>query len=121
MESENTSFQNKIDEIRATDILQQFVNAFSVKGWLNRSIRIKHHDRKYRLMCSEKQFFAFRINVNCGIPPGIPGWMVCIVDQDQIIQDSDISPFVSDEPSVYDWLRSLQKNDFELLPEAYRS
>jgi hypothetical protein len=109
------------EEIRAAIILQQFISIFSSKGWLNRSIRIKHHDKKYRLMCSEKLFIAFRCNDNYGISPGIPGWNVCIIDQDQIIQDSDFSPFASDEPSAHDWLHSLQENDFEELPESCQS
>lgn len=121
MESANRSFRNSNEDLRPIDLLQQFINVFSNKEWLNRPILIKQHDRKYKLMCSEKQFMAFRINANCGIPPGIPGWIVCIVDRDQIIQDSDISPLISDEPGVYEWLRSIQENSFEELPEAYQS
>ena len=120
MESANISFQNTNEGIRPIDILQQFINVFSSKECLNRPVLIKYQDRKYRLMCSEKQFMAFRINDNCGIAPGIPGWIVCIVDQNQIIRDSDISPLVSDEPSVYEWLHCIQENSLEVFPEAFQ-
>ena len=118
MESVNESFLNTKEEIRPIDLLQPFINVFSANEWLNRPILIKHQDRKYRLMCSEKQFLAFRINDNCGIAQGIPGWIVCMVDRDQIIRDSDISPLISDEPSLYEWLRSIQENRLTAFPEA---
>jgi hypothetical protein len=112
MESENVSFRKSNEEVRPPERLQQFIDVFSGKGWLNRPVRIIHHNKKYRLLCSENQFIAFRINDNWGIPPGIPGWIVCIIDFEQIIQDSDFSPFDSDEPDSYDWLRILHENDF---------
>src|SRR3989304_5511929 len=112
MDSKKTPYRKKIEETRRSEILQQFVSCFSSKGWLNQSIRIQHNDKKYRLMCSEKQFMAFRINDNWGVPPGVPGWIVCVVGQEQILQDSDFSPFNTDEPTAHDWLRHLQKNNY---------
>ena len=102
-------------ETRPADILQQFVGVFANKGWLNETIRIKHRDRRYRILCTERVFIAYRINDNWGISPGIPGWAVCIVDHEQIVEDSETSPFASDEPRAHDWLRCIADGDFEAI------
>jgi hypothetical protein len=102
-------------EKKPIDFLQKFVGVFSSKGWLNQTLRIKHRDRRYRISCSEKKFFAYRINDKCAVTPGYPGWPVCIITHDQIIDDAKMSAFASAEPSVNDWLRCIHEEDFELI------
>ena len=97
------------------DVLQAFVRVFADKGWLNRTLRIRHRDRRYRISCSEEEFSAYRINDYCGVLPGYAGWPVCIVTPDQIIEDSDLSAFASTEPSIHDWLCCIAEGDFELI------
>jgi len=96
-------------------VLQKFVDIFVGKGCLNRTLRIKHRDKKYRIFCSESKFFAYQINDNYGVSWGFPGWPVCIVTSEQILDDSNMSAFASTEPNVDDWLRCLADDDFELI------
>lgn len=114
MKAGNTPFRDPADT-KPIDVLQNFVGVFMHKGWLNHTLRIKHRNKRYRISCSEKQFFAYRINDNCGISPGYPGWPVCIITHDHIIDDATMSAFASTEPSVHDWLRCFNDGDFELL------
>ena len=102
-------------EKKPMDILQKFVGVFESKGWLNQTLRIKHRDKRYRIYCSEREFLAYRINDHCGVLPGFPGWSVCIVAHDQMVEDSDMSAFPSTEPSAHDWLRCIAEEDFELI------
>jgi len=97
------------------ETLQEFVGVFAHKGWLNRAVRIIHRDRRYRIFCSETEFIAHRINDSCRDSWGFPCWAVCIVTQDQIIEDSDLSGFASIEPGVYEWLRCIAEGDFQIL------
>lgn len=119
MSSNNTNAGNapspQSAEITPVDLLKQFISVFKVKGWLDRNVRIKHRNRKYRIYCTELEFFVYRINDHCGISPGIPGWPVCIVKNDKILNDSEMSTLASTEPSARDWLRCLADNDFELI------
>jgi len=101
--------------MRPAEILHEFVNVFADKGWLNKSVRIKHRQKSYRIACNESGFIAYRINDNHGVSPGIPGWAVCIIDQAGIVEDSELSAFASTEPSVRDWLACISQNDFEVL------
>jgi len=110
----NTSFGDS-QEKRPTDVLQKFVGIFESKGWLNQTLRIKHRDRRYRICCTEREFLAYRINDHCSVLPGFPGWSVCIVTHDQIVEDSDMSAFSSSEPNAHEWLRCIAEEDFELI------
>jgi hypothetical protein len=101
MKAGNIPFRNPA-EARPVDDLQQFVSVFATRVWLNQNLRIKQRDRRCRIFCSESQFIAFRINDNCGISTGIPGWPVCIVNHVHVIEDSEMSTFESTEPRVYD-------------------
>jgi len=97
------------------DVLQELVVVFVNKGWLNRELRIKHRDRRYRIFCSERKFFAYRINDNYGGSWGFPGWPVCIVTHDQIIDDSEIPVSESTGPNAQGWLRCIVEDDFEII------
>ena len=114
MKTGNIPFHSPADRV-PIDFLQKFVGIFGNKGWLNRSFRIVHRGKKYRIFCSETEFIAHRINDNCGVPWGFPCWAVCIVTRDQIIEDSDLSMFSSAEPSAHDWFRCLAGGDFQIL------
>ncbi len=100
------------------DRLRQFVDLFERKGWLNRHIRLQRGSRRYRLSCGEAGFHAYRINDHHGLSPGVPGWPVCIITQEGILQDAEIVAFASTEPSVEEWLHCLAENDFELISEV---
>ena len=102
-------------ERRPIEVLEKFVAIFESKGWLNQTLRIKHCEKRYRICCTEREFLAYRINDHCSVLPGFPGWSVCIVTQDQIVEDSDMSAFPSSEPSAHDWLRCVAENNFELI------
>ncbi len=115
--AENKHFEYT-EEMQPGDILQKFIDIFSNKGWLNQTIRIKHRNRKYSVLCSEKTFIAYRINDNWGVPPGIPGWPVCIIDQDQIVEDAGLPASIRKEPDAYDWLCCIADGDFEMISEV---
>jgi hypothetical protein len=110
----NTSFRDYA-EINPADVLQKFIGVFVSKGWLNQTLRLKHRNRRYRISCSEKKFFAYRINDNCAVSPGYQGWPVCIITHDQIIDEAKMSAFASTEPSAHEWLRCFHNDDFELI------
>jgi len=100
------------------DFLRRFVGIFEKKGWLNQGIRIMRRDRSYRIYCSESNFLAYRINDNFGLSWGFPGWFVCVVTEDRIVEASSMCAFPSDEPSSQDWLCCLADGDFEIIKGA---
>ncbi len=97
------------------DLLREFVSVFAGKGLLEQTVRIRYRDKKYRVFCSNSEFFAYRINDHYGVSPGFPGWTVCHVTHDEIVEDAHMSGLQSREPSVREWLRCLAAEDFELI------
>ena len=114
MNTGNMPVQGPSDRV-PIDFLQKFVGILESKGWLNRSFRIMHREKKYRIFCDETQFIAHRINDSCNASWGFPCWVVCIVTPDQIIEEADLSGFASAELSVHDWLRCLVEGDFTII------
>jgi hypothetical protein len=112
--AEKTRLHNNA-EGHSKDVLTKIVGVFEERGWLNGTIRIRHRKGRYRIFCSEKKFLAYRINDNSHVPHGFPGWPVCIITIDQIIDDSEMSQFPSTEPSARDWLRCINDSDFDLI------
>ena len=100
---------------RPKEMLREFVQIFHKRGWLNQNIRIAHSNSRYWIFCNETSFHAYRINDHCHLPPGVPGWLVCIVKADRIINDSEMSPFTSTEPSAQDWINCIVNDNFELI------
>ncbi len=107
--SENTGIANP------AEVLQQLSRIFTAKGWLNQSVRIKYGDKRYRIFCDGNGFIAYRINDRWGDPPGTPGWPVCIVQPDQIIENSQMSFQAPAEPSARDWLNCLISGNIEVI------
>jgi hypothetical protein len=102
-------------EKKAKPTLEKFVGIFDSKGWLDKTLRIKYRDRKYRIFCSRTGFVAYRINDYCGVSPGIPGWPVCFVTPDQILEDVDLSEFASTEPGAQEWYQSITDDELEFI------
>ena len=104
-----------IDKNKAQGMLQSLVGIFENNGWLDQTLRIRHRGRRYRIFCSRQKFLAYRINDKGHVQYGYPGWPVCIITTDRIIDDSHMSPFPSNEPGSHEWLRCINDGDFELI------
>lgn len=59
--------------------IQQF---FRQSGIFGQKISIEHQGQIYRISCDEQTFVIYQVNPQQGIPPGIPGWPVCIVNSE---------------------------------------
>ena len=99
--------------IQPSDALQQFKNLFALKGWTDQPLRIKYQDKNYRILCNDRVFMAYRVNDSLDSLKGISGWPVCIVDKDQIVDDSQLSGLGYGEPAVTDWLNAISTGSFE--------
>ena len=114
MKTENMPFPDLADKA-PIDFLRKFVGVFESKGWLNYSFRVVHRDKKYRILCTEAEFIAQRINDNCEASWGFPCWVVCRVTPEQIMEEPDLPGFAPPELSVHDWLRCFVESDFKII------
>ncbi len=97
------------------DVLHKFIDIFASKGWLNKKLRIKYQSKRYWISCNEERFFAYQINENCGLGPGVPGWPVCLIRKDYVYDESEISDLTPTKLSAHDWLNIIVNQNLELI------
>ncbi len=96
-----------LQEKSSRDVLRNFIEIFDSKGWLNKKLRIKYQNKRYWISCNEERFFAYQINENCGLGPGVSGWPVCFIREDCVYDESEISDLTSTKLNVHDWLNII--------------
>ena len=104
-----------LQEKSPRDVLHKLIEIFASKGWLNKKLRIKYQNKRYWISCNEERFFAYQINENCGLGPGVPGWPVCIIRKDRVYDESGIPDLASITLSMHDWLNIIANQNFELI------
>ena len=104
-----------LQEKSPRDVLHKLIEVFTSKGWLNKKLRIKYQNKKYWISCSEERYFAYRINENCCLGPGVPGWPVCIISEDYVYDESGIPDLAATKLNMHDWLNIIANQNFELI------
>ena len=97
------------------DVLHNLVEVFASKDWLNKSLRIRYRNKRYRISCNEEMFLAYQINDNCGLGPGVPGWPVCMIGKDYVYDEPGIPHLASTWLNMHDWLNVIIDQNFELI------
>jgi len=108
-------YHSYVQEQSSRDVLQKLIEIFTSKGWLNKNLKIQYQNKRYRISCNEERFFAYQINENCGLGPGVPGWPVCIINKDYIYDESGILDFTSTALTIHDWLNIMATENFEVV------
>ncbi len=104
-----------LNEKSPCDVLHKFIEIFGSKGWLNKKLRIKYQSTRYWISCNKERFFAYQINENCGLGPGVPGWPVCIIRKDYVYDESEISDLTSTKLNAHGWLNIIVNQNLELI------
>ena len=104
-----------IQEQSPSDVLHKLIEIFTSKGWLNKNLRIKYQEKRYRISCSEEMFFAYQINENCGHSTGVPGWPVCIIEGDYTYDESGIPDLTFTALNIHDWLNIMATQNIEVV------
>lgn len=80
----------------------------------DKDLSIEHEGKLYRLRCNDRAFTVYRVNPYQGLPPGIPGWPVCIVHESTIFQEcrspSLASDYLTCKLELNDWLEMVQRH-----------
>ena len=58
-------------------------------GLLDRQITVEHGGHTFRIACAEHSFLVYRVNAHHSLPPGAPGWPVCLVDEGRFFQECE--------------------------------
>ncbi len=108
-------YHSYVREQSPRDVSHKLIEIFTSKGWLNKNLRIKYQNKRYWISCSKDRFFAYQINENCGLSPGVPGWPVCIIKKDYVYDESGILDLTSTALNIHDWLNIMATQRFEVV------
>lgn len=63
------------------DTLAQLRDEFSRRGLLGETLRIENGGKLFSVRCDDRCFTVYRINQQNHLPPGLPGWSVCRLEE----------------------------------------
>ena len=82
-------------------------------GLFGRSVKVSHQGGQYAVRCDAEAFTVYRLVEQCHLPPGSPGWPVCLVTAEAILDEtSPPQPPAADEfasgLTLPEWLQLLE-------------
>jgi hypothetical protein len=77
-------------------LLRQIQNRFRDLGLFGRTLTLTYKSGKYLVSCDAQAFAVYRLVENCHVPPGRPGWPVCLVT-DEVVVDETSEPRVPED------------------------
>ncbi len=113
----NKKSVHNLEGENSKQVLSRFARLFRKRNMFNQSLKIEYRSRKYMIYCGEDKFFVYRINPNPGISPGIPGWIACMVTQENIIDSGSIGIGENGDPSIQGWFNFIANGNIKSIDE----
>ncbi|MFH1595811.1 MAG: hypothetical protein ABIG94_05515 [Pseudomonadota bacterium] len=100
-------------EICPAELLHRIQDRFRELGRLGEKLTLTHQGRRYLAACDDQAFTVYRLVEHCHIPPGRPGWPVCLVTAETVIDETSPPALPQDEFAsgliLWDWLALIEK------------
>ena len=94
-------------------LLSQIQARFQELGLYGQKVTLTHHGRKYTARCDDHAFSIYRVNENGHLPPGVPGWPVCLVTADTAVDEYSHPALAEDDftsgLTIQDWLHLIEE------------
>jgi hypothetical protein len=95
------------------ELLQRLQDLFRDWGLFGARLTLTHERRQYLVCCDAQAFTVYRLVTHGHIAPGRPGWPVCLVTADAIIDETSPPSLPEDEfasgLTLREWLDLIQK------------
>jgi len=105
--------EGELQKISPARVLGHIQKLFKKWGIFDKKLTLKHEGAEYAFSCHEKAFVVYRLLALGEKPSGTPGWPVCLVTAEGVIDEC--SPPYPDEDYVAsnlvlaDWLIIIQQ------------
>lgn len=107
------SYRDITPDIPPAEGLGQIQALFKKLGLFEKKLTLSHQGHKYLARCDAHSFTVYRLIDKCHLPPGEPGWPVCLVTPDSIIDETSPPHLEQDDFSsgltLSDWLQLIDK------------
>ena len=97
----------------APELLARIQDLFREWDLFAKHLTLTHHGQKYLVSCDDHGFAIYRLNPHCHVPPGAPGWPVCLVTRETAADETSPPLTAEDEftsgLTLQDWLSLIKK------------
>lgn len=107
------NFRAITPESSPAELLRRIQALFRELGLFEKKLTLTHQGQQYLARCDAHAFTIYRLLEKCHVPPGTPGWPVCLVTQETIIDETSPPHLEEDEfasgLTLADWLQLIEK------------
>jgi hypothetical protein len=107
------SFTDQDAEISPAELLRLIQERFRDWGLTGQRLTLSHQGRQYLVSCDETAFTVYRLVRRSHLPPGRPGWPVCLVTAETMVDETTPPLPALDEfasgLSLFEWLDLIAK------------
>ncbi|MEW6660736.1 MAG: hypothetical protein AB1424_19000 [Thermodesulfobacteriota bacterium] len=97
----------------APELLARLQHIFRDMDLFDKPLTLSHQGQEYLALCDDRSFAIYRLNPHCHVPPGTPGWPVCLVTGEMAVDEACASHLEEDEfaagLTLQDWLDLIKK------------
>jgi len=79
------------------EILARIQDRFRSLGLFGQTLTLTFKDEKYLVSCDAQAFAVYRLVEQCHLPPGRPGWPVCLVTAEVVVDETSLPQVPEDE------------------------
>jgi hypothetical protein len=99
-------------EISPAELLRRIQTRFRELGLFGSPLTLTHNGEKYLASCDDRVFAVYRLVDQCHVSPGRPGWPVCLVTHEAVVDETSPPQMPEDEfasgLSLKEWLQLIE-------------
>ncbi len=101
-----------ICEISPAELLGRIQARFRERGCFGATLTLDHQGEKYLVRCDSFAFAVYRLVDDCHVSPGRPGWPVCLVTAETVVDETSPPHLPEDEFAsglgLNEWLELIE-------------
>jgi hypothetical protein len=103
---------DRITEESPAELLRRIQARFQELGLFGRTLTLTYGGEKYLVSCDPQAFAVYRLVEKCHMPPGHPGWPVCLVTEEIVVDETSPPHLPEDEfasgLTLKEWLNLIE-------------
>jgi hypothetical protein len=96
------------NETSPADLLHRIQDRFRELGIFEQTLSLTYKEENYLVSCDAQAFAVYRLVEQCHVSPGRPGWPVCLVTSEVVVDETSPPDLPEDEfssgLSLKEWL-----------------
>ena len=93
------------------ELLRRIQARFRELGLFGQTLNLTHKAEQYLVRCDAQAFAVYRLVEKCHVPPGRPGWPVCLATAEVVVDETSPPHLPEDEfdsgLSLEAWLKLI--------------